>query len=212
MALRRQHAANATRVVADRRKIVAADNTNTTTTPSTTTTTTLPTTTTTSAQKRKSFLSQQDKEKPASYECTRAVFDLQTIEEIVSHVLCIVCVTQRMKVKFTHHQIDTYVLVKCECGHVISDTQKNARVKTKNFHPLTFLFVYCIKLLGAGYSGANSLLSYLSLKHFEYRTYIRYAKYIVKHVVEHARCVMDKCRAAVCAEKQDLESYAVGAF
>ena len=41
-----------------------------------------------------------------------------TVEEIVRYY---VSVSDKVTVTFTHHQIETYIYVACECGYVIVD-------------------------------------------------------------------------------------------
>lgn len=112
-----------------------------------------------------------------------------------------------MNAKFMHHQIDTYIVVKCECGHVILDTLKTVNLKEKSFYPLTMLLVYCMMLLGVGYAGADKLISFLSLQHFTQNTFIRYAKHITKNALIHTSSILEKSRVVVYqhyAKKQEI--------
>ena len=161
----------------------------------------------TSARQRKSLVA-KEKERPEASDKVRAVIDEKTLEEIVQNMLCPSCAKDKVTVKFTHHQIDTYMCVACACGHVVVDTLKAAQVKERNYHPMTMLLVYCMMLLGVGYVGANKLVSFFSLKHFTKTTYIRYAKYIKENAVKHTRNVLERSRRAVrehYANKEDVE-------
>ena len=106
------------------------------------------------------------KEKQQENERTRLLIYEDTVEEIVKNMLCSQCASDKITVKFTHHQIDTHVRVACECDYVTVDTMKTTVMKEKRFHPLTLLLVYCMMLFGVGYDGANKIMSFWNLKHF----------------------------------------------
>ena len=140
------------------------------------------------------------------------IIEENTVKEIVNSMLCPNCVENKVGVKFIHHQIDTYVIVKCEkdeCGFLILDTTKKIKeIEKKNkMYPMTTVLIYCMMLLGVGYRGVDRLISYMNLKHFKCKTYIRYAKYITNCAIIHTGNVLNKSRAAVWrhyAEKQGV--------
>ncbi|XP_076063006.1 uncharacterized protein LOC143038034 [Oratosquilla oratoria] len=163
----------------------------------------------TSAQKRKSLITKQKEQPEASEMKIRCIIYEETLKEIVESMLCPSCCQNNATAKFTHHQIDTYIQVRCSCGHVVIDTKKDVQVK-KKCYPMTTLLVYCMMLVGVGYIGANKLISFFSLKHFTRQTYIRYARYITETATDLAKSVMEKSRRAVCdhyASKQDVEKF-----
>ena len=47
--------------------------------------------------------------------------------KVLMDMLCSQCASDKVTVKFTHHQIDAYIRVACECGYVTVDTLKTSR-------------------------------------------------------------------------------------
>lgn len=167
---------------------------------------TLPPREPTSSQKRKKLLVKDDVVQKQGTEIHRSVIDEEHVKIIVETMLCPVCCRNDVTVKFIHHQIDTYMTVKCECGYEVLNTQKTVNVKEKNFQPLTMMLIYSLMLIGSGYDGANKIISFLGLKHFTENTFIRYAKHITINAVNHAKNVLEKTRTAVFhhyASKED---------
>lgn len=150
----------------------------------------------TSSKKWKSFVLEEETTCEGK-ERVRIIIEEGNVKELVSNMVCSVSFSDKVDVNFTRHQIDTYIIVKYECGLIILDTHRSTQVKTKNFHPLPLLFVYSVMLLGIGYDGANKIMSFLSLKHFTHNTYIRCAKYLAANVIDHTKSVLEKCRSAV---------------
>lgn len=108
----------------------------------------------TSAQKRKSLVTEQKEQPEASEMKIPCIIYEETLKEIVESMLCPSCCQNNDTANFTHHQIDTYIQVKCSCGHVVVYTKKDVQVKEKCY-PLTTLLVYCMMMLGVGYAGVD---------------------------------------------------------
>jgi len=128
-AIRRKHAAIATEAASKKRKVesAAAVDSPPSTSVSCRTSPSLATDERpqTSAEKRKSYVL-VEAEKPEAPERRRIIILQETVEGIVQNMLCSNCASDKVTVKFTHHQIDSYVLIKCQCGHMIQDTHKDS--------------------------------------------------------------------------------------
>lgn len=81
---------------------------------------------TTSAQKRKSLLSDEDVRKKG-IEKKRIIIEEEDLETLVGNAACGECFSRNNEVKFTHHMLDTYFSVKCECGAVLIDTNETRK-------------------------------------------------------------------------------------
>ena len=94
-----------------------------------------------------------------------------------------------------------------ECDHAIyDDTRKAKEVKKKNFHPQTLMLVYCMMLMGIGYSGVERVLVILGLKHFSFATFLRYAIYITECSVDLTSGIMEKCLNIIFQRGEKSES------
>ena len=67
------------------------------------------------------------------------------------------------------------------------------------------MFVYCMMMLGTGFTGVEKVVAYLGLRHFSMATFLRYARYITKTAVDHASGIMDKCRKVIRERKEEIE-------
>ena len=78
-----------------------------------------------SSKKRKSYVLDEETE-IESKDRSHILIQTEHLKEIVSNMVCSVCYSDKVDVKFTQHQIDTYITVKCECGKIVLDTHASS--------------------------------------------------------------------------------------
>lgn len=62
-----------------------------------------------------------EKEEPQRSMKFRGMVDLVSVERLVRNVLCAKCATNRLTMELKHHHNNTFMRVKCKCGHVATD-------------------------------------------------------------------------------------------
>lgn len=89
----------------------------------------------TSSEFRKSLIEMEYKQE--GIHKVVSMIDENTVTQLVRNMACPTCFREEVDVKFTRHQVDTYLIAKCVCGHVVLDTLKDKKVKEKSFYPMT---------------------------------------------------------------------------
>ncbi|MPC59808.1 hypothetical protein E2C01_053836 [Portunus trituberculatus] len=150
-----------------------------------------------SAQKRKK-LSPKTKEQK-KYTSENFIIKKEDMVKLCEDVACKWCYESRLECKFIHHQVDIHVAITCgNCHrHVMNTAPEPVVSENARYFPFTLILVYIVMLLGVGYSGIETVCGMLSLKHFTFETYVRYAQYVMSKAVEHTKDILMDSRKAV---------------
>ena len=153
--------------------------------------------TTTSAMKRKTLSSSSPTPKREPSE--NVVISKEHLEKLCKSVACQWCYESTVESRFVHHQADVYVRVTCsKCNKIVLNTVPDiAKWQGKRYYPVTLTLVYFMMMLGAGYTGVETLCGMLSFKHFTFEKYVEYSARVTKSAISCAKEHLSNSRKAV---------------